>query len=155
MKEIPLTQGKVAIVDDEDFEWLSQWKWHCMKGYAARHPAGPHGQKYIYMHRKIMRTPDDMDADHINHNTFDNRRLNLRNCTHAENSRNQITQKRSITGFKGVSFDSERKKWKAQIQLNSIGKIIGRFSTPEAAARAYDEMAKKLFGEFTNLNFSE
>src|SRR5687768_11145590 len=93
-KQISLTQGKFATVDDADFDHLNQWKWHFSHyGYARRTTSSRFGrQKFIFMHREIMQAPDGMDVDHINCNKLDNRRQNLRLCTRADNLRNRNKQ---------------------------------------------------------------
>jgi hypothetical protein len=152
MKEILLTQGKIAIVDDEDFEWLSQWEWYCGNGYAVRHDPKNH-DKRLWMHREILKTKDEMSGDHINHNKLDNRRINLRNCTHSENMRNQIKRINNSSGYKGVHFSKSTNKWMARITIKYFRKYLGLFSTPEAAARAYDSESSRLHGKYANPNF--
>lgn len=159
MKKIKLTRGKFALVDNEDFEYLNQWKWHCTStGYAARkrhvHDAKLkyHGV-VIFMHRLIMSTPEGMDTDHINSNSLDNRRSNLRICTHAENLRNKRIQKNNKSGYKGVYWDKFRDKWRVEIRLNGKHMSGGRYDNILDAARAYDRKAKKLFGEYAGGNF--
>jgi len=157
MKEIPLTQGKVAIVDDADYEWLMQWKWCAAnfrgKFYAIRAVNEKLKRTTIQMHRQIMDTPPGMETDHINGNSLDNRRENLRVCTVSQNQMNRRTQKNNTSGYKGVSYSKHRKKWFSQIQIDKKRIFLGLFLTPENAARAYDEAAKRYFGEFTKTNF--
>ncbi len=149
MKEILLTQGKVAIVDDEDFEWLNQWKWCAKKGpntsYAKR-------ATQLYMHRLILSAEKGMFVDHINGNGLDNRRENLRVCTHAENMRNSKLSIKNTSGYKGVYWCKKRSLWIANIQNNGKVKNLGGFKIKELAARAYNEAAHNFHGEFARLN---
>jgi len=151
MKEIPLTQGKVALVDDEDYEWLSQWKWsYCKKeGYATRLC----NRKRFYMHRVIMNTPTGMETDHKDRNGLNNKRDNLRICTVSQNHVNQPPSKINKTGYKGITFDKSSEKWRAQIKVNGKHITLGRYTTPEDAARVYDNAAFEYYGEFAYLNF--
>lgn len=113
-KEIPLTQGRVALVDDEDFDRLSKHKWHYHKtGYARRGEGGRKNHRKIYMHREVMNAPDDMEVDHGKGGTLDNRKSNLRVCTHKENSRNRVTHKLNSSVYKGVSWNKRDKRWHA------------------------------------------
>lgn len=149
MKLIPLTQGKSTVVDDDDYELLSLRKWHYLKiGYAARRTE----EQYIYMHREIMSAPTGMEVDHINGDGLDNRRSNLRVCTHAENMRNRKLAKDNTSGYIGVTWNKERSKWQSQIGVSGKNINIGCFPAIEDAARAYNEAAKKYFGEFARLN---
>lgn len=149
MKKIPLTQGKFALVDNADFEFLNQWKWYCEKDYAARQIKKNGKNIVLYMHRVILSAKKGQFCDHINGARNDNRRENLRLCLHAENMRNSKIQINNKSGFKGVSYNKKAKKWKAY-----IGRAIylGFFSCKEDAARAYNEAALKRFGEFARLN---
>lgn len=135
-KFIPLTQGKVAIVDSEDFEYLNQWKWYCRNGYAVRQVKDEESsnwrQRTIHMHRVINNTPDDLFTDHINGNRSDNRSQNLRTVTKAENRLNLTNlQKNNRSGFMGVY--EQGNKWIAEFKR----KKLGSFSTREQAANAY------------------
>lgn len=148
-KQIELTQGQVAIVDDEDFEFLNQWKWFAQKDKNTFYAVRGFGKR-IRMHRVIMNTPNDMQVDHIDGNGLNNTRANLRNCTVAENTRNRKKPSTNTSGYMGV-FPSA-KKWRAEI---THGKKIhlGYFDNPVDAAHAYDQAAKEYFGEFAKTNF--
>jgi hypothetical protein len=160
MKTIQLTQGQVTQVDDEDFEYLNQFKWcanynsHTKSYYAVRNSPRLFGKrKLISMHRIIMNAPSKMDVDHINHDTLNNQKFNLRTCTRSQNKCNSKKHTDNTSGFKGVTASG--KKWLVQIQINNKTTCVGTYLTPEEAARAYDEAAKKYHGEFANLNFHE
>lgn len=153
--EIKLTQGQVAIIDDEDYRLISQRSWHAMRSshkrtwYAA---ANNWKNELTLMHRVILNAPDGLQVDHRNHDGLDNRRANLRLCTNAQNQANRKAQ--SASGFKGVIRTPSTGKYRAHIC--PAGKFIhlGTFPTAEEAARAYDEKAKELYGEFAALNFA-
>ena len=153
---IPLTQGKMAIVDNEDFEWLSQWKWHIIKGpttyYAARADYSQKPRQYLYMHRVIMNLPPEEEVDHIDGNGLDNRRANLRSCTHRQNCANSQKHRDGLRShpsrFKGVSWHTQRGMWRARIR----SRYLGCFSCEVEAARVYNVEALKCFGEFAKLN---
>lgn len=160
VKEIPLTKDKMAIVDAEDYDNLMQWKWvaSCEGKYAARRirlsEKSEHQQ--ISMHRQIMGNPKGKHIDHINGNTLDNRKCNLRICTNLENCRNRKKQKNATTSqYKGVSFARhlKTKRWNAQVKVNYKSINLGYFLTELEAAQAYDKAAKKHFGEFARVNF--
>lgn len=151
-KQIPLTQGKVAIVDDDMYEYLMQWKWSAIKSrstYYAKRNGGFPFRKMILMHRVIMNTPDGMETDHRDHDGLNNTRANLRNCTRSQNLRNHKT--RNSSGFKGIKM--HQGKWRADIYVDGKRIYLGSSSNAEDAAKLYDEAAKKYFGEFANLNF--
>lgn len=148
MKKIPLTQGKFALVDDEDYEFLMQWKWHYTGRVAKRSKC--HGVQQ--MHRLIMNTNNGFEVDHINHDTLDNQKNNLRNVTRKQNCMNKGAEKNSTSKYVGVSWCTKRKKWVSNIMINGIQKNLGRFSCEKKAAIAYNEKAVKLFGEFACLN---
>lgn len=152
-KEIQLSRGKVAIVDDEVYESLARHKWHCDSiGYAARKVWKGFKCETVRMHRALVDAPDGMVVDHINGNKLDNRRSNLRVCTRAQNLMNRGKQRNNTSGFKGVSYHKQCSKWMAFIKLNKRFINLGLFDTPEAAALAYNEAAKKYHGEFAKLN---
>lgn len=151
MKEIPLTKNKVALVDDKDFKYLSQWKWHYAgSGYAARrdYPS----RKYVYMHRQILKAQPKQEVDHINYDTLDNTRKNIRIVDRSLNMANTKVRSTNTSGFKGVCWDKQRNKWAAEITVNYKSKHLGRFDSKIQAAKVYNEAAKKVFGEFARLN---
>ena len=153
-REIPLTQGKVAIVDESDFEWASQWKWFakykpsCHAFYAARtdNKAGV----TFELHRALMgvNKGDKRVVDHINHDSLDNRRGNLRVCTSTQNSQNRRAHCNNKSGFKGVSFHPHTGKWRAVIHVNGKRLSLGLRATPEEAGELYHAAAQEHFGEF-------
>jgi hypothetical protein len=154
MKEIPLSKGLVALVDDCDFEWLNQWEWYASSGrlnsYYARRSLKEH--KSVLMHREIMGVVLGQFVDHRDHNTLNNCRYNLRYCDLFQNAHNASIRKDSGSGFKGVGWHKNRHKWQAHI--NTGGKIIylGIYDTPEEGADAYDKAALQYFGEFALTN---
>jgi hypothetical protein len=152
MKIIPLANSGETMVDDEDYENLSQWTWRrTSAGYAARNSWGPNG-KYgkIYMHRFIMDAPKGMCVDHINRGGLDNRRCNLRICTYSENGRNRVASKSNKTGFKGVCQREGR--YQAYIKLHGKAYTLGSYATPELALAARAEASLRLHGEFARIH---
>jgi len=156
-KEIQLTQGKVAIVDDEDFEYLNQWKWHTHKShnnfYAVRCITISNSkQSQIKMHRLIAKPTKDMVVDHVDGNALNNQKINLRICTSMQNSINRKLNVNNKTGYKGVDYIQTLNKYRAYINTNRIRKHLGCFIDPIDAARAYNEAALKYHGEFAHIN---
>ena len=157
MKHIQLSQGKFTLVDDDKFELLSQFKWHTKADgnlcYAARTQRQGKKSIKIKMHRLLMGATDSkIYIDHINGDTLDNRMCNLRICTHAENMRNRGKNKNSTSGYKGVHFYKAYQKWQSNIMHERKRVCLGYFDTAEEAAKAYNEAASKLHGEFAYLN---
>jgi hypothetical protein len=160
LKEIQLTSGEVAIVDDEDYERVSAVKWRAGSGRPVVHwirKINRRGEKtttYIGLSRFIMEPPLDMDVDHINHNQLDNRRCNLRICTTSENTRNKRkTNNKCTSRYKGVCWCKQRSKWRVTINdENRRQHHVGFFTNEDDAAMAYDMEAHGLFGEFACTN---
>lgn len=167
MKKIELAgemgHGLYALVDNEDFEMLSKFRWNISRGsgrtlYAITAKSlSKNVTKAIGMHRMIMKPNPNVFIDHINHNGLDNRKANLRFATHRQNIINSPKRGAiSSSKFKGVHYcRSNRKrlrKWIAQIMVDGKGKYIGSFFTETEAAIAYNVRAKKIFGEFAYLN---
>jgi len=159
-RRIPLTQGKFAIVDPEDYDRLSKYKWHTNKGgrtfYAMRWVPSKKPKRYIalYMHRQVLNFPDAEYIDHRNNEGFDNRKANIRPATRAQNNYNrQKYSNNSYSKYKGVGFKRKGKKWSAQIGLGNKMIFLGYFKNEIDAAKAYDRAAKKYYKEFASLNF--
>lgn len=155
MKEILLTRGFVALVDDEDYEELSfGGKWSTTKGgYAQRHCRYKNGNaSKELMHRIIMnlKVGCGLDVDHINGIKTDNRKINLRICTRGQNLKNQKIRKDNKSGYKGVSWNDRRKRWDAAASENGSTVKIGSFSTKELAHKAICEYRIKNHKEFAN-----
>jgi AP2 domain. len=161
-KEIKLTRGLVALVDDEDFYELSKHKWLArvssytiangekrFRAYAVR---CFFSKKDIFLHRLVTNCPDGMEVDHINGNTLDCRKENLRIVTHYQNSINTKTRSDNTSGYRCVC-KTKRGNWYAYITANGKRKFLGVYDTKEEAARAYDRAAIGLHGEFAKLNF--
>ena len=155
-QKIPLSNGGFTLVDDEDFEWASQFKWRKhAEGYVCFGiRKRPEKYKLVLLHRMVNKTPDGMVTDHINGNPLDNRRQNLRNATSSQNSQNSCKYNSGTTSqFKGVCFRKDRGTWLAEITINGRRIKIGTFRDEIKAALAYDNAAINNFGEFARLNF--
>lgn len=155
-KTIPLTQGRVAIVDDADYEWLSQWRWCVRKRdstyYAVRGVRINGKVRAIHMHRVIVNPPLDKQIDHINGDGLDNRRCNLRLCTQSQNNMNSRKRNDCSSIYKGVTWHKREQKWHARIKMNGRLRHLGYFRDEDEAAKAYNQTATELFGSFARLN---
>jgi len=152
MKTIPLSRGKAAIVDDDDYEFLNESRWyvsefenHC---YAVK--AGTKRTK-IFMHRVIMGALKDVFIDHINGNGLDNKRCNLRICTNSQNQQNRHTAC-GVSKHKGVHWNKKERRWYSKIKKNGKCYWLGGYKSEIAAAIAYNTAARELFGEFAYFN---
>lgn len=156
--QITLSKGKVAIVSQEDFEYLNQWKWSLHSGgYAVRREYlgikdGKEVSRYILMHREILKPNDNQEVDHINHNRLDNRRENLRLCDRSENLANNSIRKDNTSGVRGVYWFKPYKKWKVSLTFRGKEYHIGYFTDKEAAIEAKKKAVVKIHGEFANVN---
>jgi hypothetical protein len=159
---IELTQGRFAIVDAGDAPALLAYSRQASKSdrmvdsyetyYARRAERGPDGKpRYVQMHRQIMDAPEGVEVDHRDGDGLNNRRYNLRVCTHAQNGANQRIPKNNRSGFKGVYRQKDCDGWCAKIRST----YLGLYDSAEEAARAYDTAAVRTFGEFASLNFPD
>ncbi len=154
LAKIKLSKGYFAIVDDEDLEILFHYYWHVSgKRNLYARTSLPRINTTILMHRLISRLhyTDKRNIDHINHNSLDNRKKNLRIATCSQNSANRRPEKNNTSKYKGVTRNSGR--WLAQIQTKGKNHNLGRYDIEEEAAKAYDSAALRLFGEFAFTNF--
>ena len=155
MKKITLSRGLFALVDDEDYEFLNQWKWYASynKGtksfYVVRNITLSDGtRKSLRMHRLILNCPDDMVVDHIHHDTLDNRRAHIRIVTHAMNLINRGKPIHNTSGYKGVTWHSSRGTWHARININKKRICLGYYHDIRDAGLARAQAEEKYYGDF-------
>jgi len=162
-RRIRLAQPRYAIVDPDDYQRLNKYEWEARRTrnspyYAARQDINRSTRKYklIFMHKEIIEVGDGLFVDHINHNSVDNRKANLRPATQTQNNRNRRKfAGQSNSKYKGVYWKPRLEKWVAQIGVNRKVIHLGCFEKEKDAAKAYDEGAKKYHGEFASLNFEK
>ena len=158
MKEIKLTKGKVALVDDEDYERVMAFgKWYFGGRYAQKTAYigmvnGKRTYKTLLMHRFIAGDPYKKEVDHRDENKLNNKKSNLRVCIRSQNKHNVGKFKNNTSGFKGVCWHKRDKKWVAQLMNNKKAIALGYFICPIEAARAYNAAAILHHGEFARLN---
>lgn len=159
MKEIPLTRGYVALVDDDDYERVSVYKWHVdSRGmrqntvYATRALPAPDRKKSQQLHRLIMNAPADLDVDHIDGNGLNCQKSNMRLATAAQNSHNRKKNRNNTSGYKGVHWVESRKKWRSEIKIQNKKISLGNFSDVLDAAKAYQDAAIKYHGDFARFD---
>ena len=150
-KEIPLTQGRVALVDAVDHAWLSRYSWWLHRSNTGVYARARVGGRRQRMHRVIIGAGPEQIIDHINGDTLDNRRANLRFCTQAQNQANRVLDRDNTSGFKGVTWHRQHGNWIAHIGFPSV--FLGCFPDVESAACCYDNAARQIYGEFARLNF--
>jgi len=154
MKEIKLTQGKVALVDDDDFDWINQWKWCAVKFrseifYAVRTDRTGGKQTTVYMHRLIINVSGpERHIDHKDGDGLNNQKDNLRIATSSQNNANRKAWKNSSSKYLGVSWNKDEKKWQVSIMKNRKKTHVGYFHNEEEGAIAYNEIAPKIHGAF-------
>jgi hypothetical protein len=153
MKKIRLTQDKFALVDDADYEKVSQYKWFYKIGYAARQQhigmvEGKQIQRTVFMHRLILDAPEGLEVDHKNMDGLDNRRKNIRLATRTQNQINRGPQQDNTSGYKGVLWAKQNRKWRAYITIKGKTIHLGLYENIEDAAKRRQEVEKQLYGEF-------
>lgn len=162
-RKIPLSKGLLAVVDADDFEWLSRWRWHAVSGrgrpglwYAARWAKKSEGgpRRYVWMHRVVAGIALGEFTDHIDGDGLNNTRANLRRATMSQNGRGaRGWAPRKTSMYRGVSWSRTRNKWCAYATIDGKSVNLGRFESEELAAMAYDRAVNENYGEFATLNF--
>ena len=161
MKEIPLSQGQIALVDEVDYNWLNQRKWHAIQPdsrytfYATRTVRMSKGKrKREWMHRVILglQPSDKRQCHHHDGNGLNNQQSNLRVCTAMQNIQSARKRTGCTSKHKGVFWYQRSRKWCSRIGLNRKRIHLGYFGSETEAAKAYNESALKHFGEFALLN---
>lgn len=154
MKEIKLTQGMIALIDDEDFEKVNQYKWRARKSKKKHYATSQIKEKKgIHLHNLIMNPPPGFVVDHEDRDGLNCQKSNMRICTNIQNKKNRTAW--GASKYLGVAILRRKNyiKWEARIFNNKTSFYLGCYLTEEDAARAYDKAAKDLHGEFANLNF--
>ncbi len=152
MKKVKLTRGKFATVDNDVYEKVNKYNWYYIEGgYAARDDFSSGKRKMVYMHRFIMDPPEGMVIDHINGKKHDNRKENLRICTHRQNSWNAKKRTDNKSGYRGVSWDKSKQKWGVRLKVGNLYKFGGYFTNKIEASKRYGELVEKYRDEFSKV----
>ena len=156
-RKITLSDGTVTLVDEDDYEALNQYSWYKWRSgnnwYAVRTITVKYPKQQMFMmHRVVLEAPEGVMVDHINGNSLDNRRSNLRLCNNTQNQQNAKLRVDNKTGYKGVTQHKMFNKFQAKIKHNGKQIHLGLHDTVKEAAQAYNQKAKELFGEFARLN---
>lgn len=154
LRQIQLTQNKLALIDDEDYEVVSKYKWYAKFNHGNWYAETCIKRKTIQMHKLIISTTVNQMVDHCNGNGLDNRKENLRACTNAQNQMNK-SKGYGKSSYKGVSWHTQLKKWRARIKVEGKEILLGVFAEEVEAAKAYDKAAREYFGGFACPNFKE
>lgn len=153
MKKIPLSQGKFALVDDDDFERVSKWKWSYFKAQdGCERAVRNNGKTSVYLHRFLVEPPKGYEVDHIDHDGLNNQKSNLRIATRSQNAANRRLQSNNTSGYIGVSKLKGKQKWLSYAKKNGKSFNLGCYDTPEEAARVRDKKIKELHAEFASTN---
>lgn len=152
MKEIALTRGYVALVDDDQYERIAACKWYAAVQPNYVYAARCSNKRIVWMHRVILDARLGENVDHVDGDGLNNQRSNLRLATRSQNQQNQRKKSPASSRFKGVSWNKGNRKWESNIQHHHVRSHLGSFTSEVDAAKAYDSMAYRLFGEFAKLN---
>ncbi len=152
MKQIVLNNQNIVQVDDQDYEYLNQFRWCYMKGYAGRSYTCTNKRTTSLMHRMIMGVSRGQEIDHVDLNKLNNQKSNLRICTRSTNMANIAKRIKTTSRYKGVYWNKRARKWCAQIEYQQKNYHLGYFTSESQAALAYNKQAQILFGAFARLN---
>jgi len=142
----------IVLIDKEDLPLLKQYNWYISMTSSGPYVVRRTTAETIYLHKIILATEEQIEVDHISGNTLDNRRRNLRICSHQQNTYNTRKQAHTTSMYKGITWNQSRRKWQAQIHTNHTTHYLGLFTDEREAARKYNEAATRLFGDFARLN---
>lgn len=149
-----IIDGFTVSIDDEDYWMIEKWHWMvrqlsktAKRSYLIRKEHG----KSILFHREVNKTPPGMVTDHIDHNTLNNKKSNLRTCTHGQNACNRELMRVNTSGYKGVCRSDSKHGWRARIKVNHQEIYLGAYKTKQEAYEAYRKAAIEIHGEYASL----